>query len=465
MQNERYGVFLRYMLGLALPMALQNLLMAAFQLIDTAMVSKLGNAAMAGVSMAGRWSFIMMITLFGINSGAAILYSQYRGVHDEAGIKRVYGLTLMSSMAVALLFGAAMALFPGELISVFAGNKPEVVENGAAFMRIIAFNCLVMGFNYVTTMMLRSTEEVKIPLFTGLLAVAVNTSLNYLLINGNLGMPKLGVRGAAVSTLISSFVQMAVLIAVLRRRRHYVFIRFRGIWELNRALVSKFLRVASPVIANEALWALGASAYMFVFGWVSGESSVAAYSLYTGVDQLLFSFIIGMASACGVMVGKAVGAGDKDRAWLSARRFLVTGVLFAVALSVMEVLLRAPLINLIRPADRATGEIAKQLLLIGSAGLPLRMLSMLLIVAIFRSGGRPALAAVIDVGAVWLVGAPAVLLAGFFLHLPFLWLFALIFLEEIVKVGIGIVFFLRRSWMRRLTEDAPAALPAETEAG
>jgi Na+-driven multidrug efflux pump len=156
------------------------------------------------------------------------------------------------------------------------------------------------------------------------------------------------------------------------------------------------------------------------------------------------------------MVGKAVGAGDEARAWTSAKRFIVTGVLFAGVLGLMEILLRAPLIELIKPKDAATGELAKQLLLIGSAGLPLRMLSMLLIVAIFRSGGKPALAAVIDVGAVWLVGAPAVILAGFLLRLPFLWLFALIFLEEVVKVGIGLVFFLRRKWMRRLTQEAPA---------
>ena len=456
---------------LAIPIALQNLLMAAFQLIDSAMVSQLGNAAMAGVGMAGRWNFIMMISLFGINSGAAILYSQYRGVNDEAGIRRVYGFALLNTMALVLLFGVAMALFPHELVKVFAGNNnPEAVRLGAEFMEIIAFNCIVMGFNFATTNMLRSTEEVRVPLITSILAVTINTGLNFLLIYGNLGFPKLGVRGAAVSTLISSFVQMCVLITVLRHRKHPALARIRELFTFTKPMVQKFYAVAAPVIINEVLWSLGTSAYLFVFGRVGGETGVPAYTLYSSIDQLLFSFVIGMGAACGVIVGKAVGAGDNERAWRSAKWFLVAGTLFAVCMSILEITLRVPIISLIHPADQATGDLAAQLLLIGSFGLPFKMLGMLLIVAIFRAGGKPKLGAVIDVAAVWLVGAPVVAIAGFVLHLPFIWIFALIFTEEVFKVVVGLVFFFRKNWMKRLTDqDEPAltdanALSLEVEA-
>lgn len=463
--------FYRQMLRIALPVAIQNVLMAAFQLIDAAMVSKLGNAAMAGVSMALRWNFIMIITLFGINSGAAILYSQYKGINDEAGIRRVYGFALVNTMAVVMLFGLAMALFPRELITVFAGgSNPEAVRLGSEFIQIIAFNCVVMGFNYATTIMLRSTEEVRIPLITGILSVSINTGLNYLLIYGNLGFPALGVRGAAVSTLISSAVQVCVLITVLRRRKHPAFTRIRELFAFSRPLAAKFYSVAAPVIINEVLWSLGTAVYMFVFGRVGGDTGVPAYSLYSGIDQLLFSFVIGMGSACGVMVGKAVGAGDEDRAWNYSKKYLLFGTLFAVGMGILEILLRVPIVNLINPADRATGELAEKFLVIGSFGLPLRMLSMLLIVAIFRSGGKPTMGAIVDVGAVWVVGAPAVLLAGFVFHLPVIWMFAMIFTEEIVKVGAGLVLFFRRNWMKNLTEpevEEPQAeaplLPQEAE--
>ncbi len=455
--------FLKNMMRLALPVAVQNLLMAAFQLIDAAMVSHLGNAAMAGVGMAGRWTFIMMISLFGVNSGAAILYSQYKGVNDEAGIRRVYGFALANTMALVVLFGAAMALFPHALVKVFAGNNnPEAVRLGAEFMQIIAFNCIVMGFNYATTIMLRSTEEVRIPLITSVLAVAINTGLNYLLIYGNLGFPMLGVRGAAVSTLISSFVQMSVLIAVLRKKKHPALTRFRELFAYTKPMVQKFYQVAMPVIINEVLWSLGTSAYMFVFGRVGGETGVPAYTLYSSIDQLLFAFVIGMGSACGIIVGKAVGAGDNERAWQSAKWFLLLGTLFAVFMGILEIALRVPIISLIHPADPATGELATKLLLLGSVNLPLRMLSMLLIVAIFRSGGRPTLGAVIDVGAVWLVSVPVVAVAGFLLHLPFLWLFAMTFTEEIAKVTIGLVFFFRKNWMKCLTEHHRQAEPEAT---
>ncbi len=465
-QNSDKG-FIKYMMRLALPIALQNLLMAAFQLIDSAMVSRLGNAAMAGVSMAGRWSFIMMITLFGINSGASILYSQYKGVNDQAGIRRVYGLAVTSSMALVMLCGLVMAIFPSELVRVFAGRgagSDDIVREGAAFMRIIAFNTIVLGFNYATTFMLRSTEEVRVPLVTSLIAVTINTGLNLVLIYGNLGMPPMGVRGAAVSTLVSSAVQALLLIVILRKRRHYVFTHMRELFSFTKPLVAKFYNIASPVFVNELLWSLGTSAYMFVFGRVGGVNGVPAYSLYSSVDQLLFSFVIGIASACGVMIGKAVGAGDTERAWREAEKFLLLGTLFALAMGGLEILLRVPLINLIQPEDPATGELAKQLLLIGGFVLPMRMLSMLLIVAIFRSGGKPALGAAIDVGCIWLVGVPVVAIAGFMFHLPFLWLFACIYTEEIIKVCLGLYYFFKKQWMRKLTEDKPleAELPAET---
>lgn len=470
MKTLRNPGFIKNMLQLAIPVAIQNLLMAAFQLIDQGMVSQLGNDAMAGVGMAGRWTFIMMISLFGINSGAAILYSQYKGINDEAGIRRVYGFALVNTMALVLLFGAAMALFPKELITVFAGNEsPERVRLGAEFIQIIAFNCIVMGFNFATTIMLRSTEEVRIPLYTSILAVLINTALNFLLIYGNLGFPKLGVRGAAVSTLISSFVQMIVLITVLRKRKHPVFARIRELFVYTAPMVKKFYQVAMPVIINEVLWSLLTSVYMFVFGRVGGENGVPAYTLYSSIDQLLFAFVIGMGSACGVIVGKAVGAGDYERAWKSAKWFLMAGTVFAVGMGILEIVLRVPIINLIHPADRATGELAMQLLLIGSVGLPLKMLSMLLIVAIFRAGGKPTVGAIIDVGAVF-IGALTVIVAGFVLHLPFILLFALIFVEEIVKVVAGLIFFFRKNWMKRLTDqDAqpvtdPTALSLEVEA-
>jgi putative MATE family efflux protein len=470
--------FYKSMARLALPIAVQNLLMAAFHLIDSSMVAQFGDAALAGVGMAGRWSFIMMITLFGINSGAAILYSQYKGANDQDGIRRVFGFTLVNTMGIVTIFWLGMFLFPRELIGMFTGSaegKPaetaaiiaETIRLGSGYLQIVCFNGLIIGFNFSVMIMLRSTEEVKIPLYASLLSVVVNTTMNYMLIYGNFGMPKLGVQGAAIATLISSFVQMIVLVIALRCRRHPVFAHgMRGLFAFTKTLAQKFYRVASPVIFNEVFWSLGTSVYMLAFGHAHDKTGVPAYVLYSGIDQLLFAFVIGMASACGVMVGKAVGAGEPDRAWRYAKRFLLLGMVFAMGMTAVEILLRVPLINLINPSNPQTGELAKRLLLIGSFGLPLRMLSMLLIVSIFRSGGKPIIGALIDVGCVWLVGAPAVLLAAFVFQLPFIWIFAIMFIEEIVKVAVGLVFFFRRKWIQNLTEDTavPAMLPEEAGA-
>ncbi len=454
--------FYSYMLKLAIPIALQSVLMAAFQLIDAAMVVRLGDEAMAGVNMAGRWMFILMITLFGIGSGSSILYSQYWGARDEAGIRRVFGVSLMHMLGVALLMGTVMALFPRQLITVFAGDaKPEIVEYGTQFLQLIAFNCLFFAFNNAVTIVLRSTEQVRIPLMTSIVSICVNTGLNVVLIYGNLGMPALGVRGAAISTIVASTVQSVLLVTLSRRRRHVAFAHIRQWFDISRALLFKVYKVVAPVLANEVLWVLGNSVYLMVFGRMVVEGSAAAapaaYSLYGSIDQLLFSFIIGLSSACGVIVGKSVGEGDTEGAWRSAVRFVAFGTAFACVLGLAEALLRVPVVNLIGP-DEPAASLTKQLLLYGSLAMPLKMLAMLFIVAIFRAGGKPEVGAVLDVACAWLVGAPLVLLGGLVWHWDFAVVFPLIFAEDIFKVSIGLVLFLRRKWIRRLTEDV-AVLP------
>ncbi len=456
--------FYSYMFKLAIPIALQTVLMAAFQLIDASMVAKLGNEAMAGVNMAGRWTFILMITLFGIGSGCSILYSQYWGVKDEAGIRRVFGMSLMHMLGVAVIMSLVMALFPRQLITVFAGGaKPEIVEYGTQYMQLIAFNCLFFAFNYAVTAVLRSTEEVHIPLFTSLVAICVNTGLNYILIYGHFGAPALGVRGAAIATIVSSAVQTVLLVVQSRWRRHIAFIHIRQWFDFSRALLFKVYKVVAPVLANEVLWVLGNSVYLMVFGRMVVQGSTAAvpaaYSLYGSIDQLLFAFIIGLSSACGVIVGKSVGEGDTEGAWRSAVRFVAFGTAFACLLGLAEALLRVPVVNLIGP-EALAADLTKKILLMGSIAMPLKMLAMLFIVAIFRAGGRPEVGAVLDVACVWFIGAPLVLLGGLVWHWDFTMVFPLIFAEDIFKVGIGLVLFLRRKWIRRLTDDDVTMLPS-----
>ncbi len=460
--------FLQQMMRLALPIALQNVLMAAFALIDTTMVAHLGDGAITAVNFATRWTFIMQITLFGVCSGASILYSQFWGARDHKGIRQVFGLTVLISLAVAVVFGALMATVPETMIRVFAGYSDEesvrsVVDMGTSFLRIFVFNCPLFALNYLLAISMRSTEEVHIPLLTSVISIAVNTGLNFVLIYGKLGVPAMGVAGAAVSTTIANLVQFVLLVALGRRRRHVIFHAVREWFEFDRRLLRKFVSVVWPVLLNEGLWVLGNSVYTFVFGR-QYIAEVAAYSIYSNVDQLLFAFIIGTSNACGVLVGKAVGAGDEKGAWDNARHCLASGMLIAVGLGLLEFLLRVPLVQLIGPRSAETARLTEQLLLISSFVMPLKMGSMLFIVAIFRSGGRPLVGAIIDVGCVWLIGAPLVALAGFVWHPPFPVVFLLIFAEEIVKVSLGLVVFLRRKWIRQLTNKAPEA-PALTEAG
>lgn len=210
--------FFKNMAKLALPIALQQLLVSCAQLVDTAMVTPLGNVIVSAVGVSSRWIFLMNLFYFGISSGSAALISQFWGAKEEKHIRSSYGVALIFGTGVALVAFAAMFFFPDQLIRVFSNEAPVIAE-ARKYMRIVAFMGLFSSFNQITCVVLRATEKVNPPLYSSIAAVAVNTALNYILINGKLGFPVMGISGAAAATLISAAVQSLILIIYISTRQ------------------------------------------------------------------------------------------------------------------------------------------------------------------------------------------------------------------------------------------------------
>ncbi|MDD3242537.1 MAG: MATE family efflux transporter [Eubacteriales bacterium] len=448
--------FFRDMLRLAIPISLQNLLAASMHLVDSAMIVRLGDEATAAVGMAGRWFFMFNIILFGVASGASVLMAQYWGMKDEKNIKRAYGLGMINSLGVVLVSMVFMLVAPGVMMKVFAGNQTELITLGAEYMRIACFGSIAMAVSTMLTSVLRNTEQVKLPLFASLFSVVSNTVLNYALIYGKLGFPALGVAGAAYATVISQWLQVVLLLIVCYKEKNVAAAKFSEMFSMSRAFVAKFYKIAVWVLINEIVWAVGSNLYSVVLGR-QGASNYAAYTLFASIDNLAFSFFIGFGNACVVMVGKSVGAGDNERAWGDAKRFCWTTVVIAALMGIFLAVMRGPLVELMNPTNPETAEMAKRLLLIGSFMTICRLLPYTFIVGIFRSGGSPKISAFIDLLPMYLIGLPLTFLAGFVWKLPFELVFSCVYVEEASKVIIGLIVFMKKGWMRRLTEDAQPA--------
>ena len=443
--------FLGTALALALPIAMQNLLTSCASLIDTAMIVPLGNTAVASVGVAGRFTFLLNVMSFGFCSGSATLISQYWGVNDRRGIRRTYGTALISSMLLAFLYAFALGLAPGFCVSLF-GPEADVAALAVEYLKILAFAAPFIMYSQVTCAALRATEQVVVPLVSSVISVVVNTFLNYCLISGHFGFPALGVRGAAIATAVGCMTQALVVFVFFTIGKNPVRAPIKEMFALSGSFVGKFFKTAAPVFLNETMWAVGTNIYVMVLAR-QGTEEYSGYALFETVQQLFFVFFVGICHASAIMVGKAVGRGETEVAYQTAKRFFIATPLTGFVMGMVVLLVRNPLLSLFAIETEGSRAVASALLFFYGCWLAVRMIPYTAICGIFRAGGDTRTGCIIEMGSMYMVGIPSVALAGLVFHIPFIWIVAIMFVtEDVVKGTLCVRHFLRRKWIIRLTD-------------
>ena len=223
---------------IAAPIALQQLVISSLNMVDVFMISSLSNESIAGVGGANKLYFIFNLFLFGMSSGSAILTAQYWGARDYKSIKRVYGITVTFGMAVSLIFGGLAFLAPGWGMHFFSDDA-GVISEGAIYLRYVGFSYFFNAISFATVFTLRSMKEVKLPLFVSVVAIGLNTVLNWVLIFGHFGLPAMGVAGAAIATLLSRILEMLILLIACNKRKLAMMGRLSEIFFYPLDLVKK----------------------------------------------------------------------------------------------------------------------------------------------------------------------------------------------------------------------------------
>lgn len=449
--NSSRTRFWRMAVALALPIALQNLLISCASLVDTAMIVPLGNDAVTAVGVAGRFTFLLNVMAFGFCSGSATLISQYWGVNDRTGIRRSYGIALVSAMTLALLYAAVLAIFPDACISIF-GPEEKPAALAAQYVQILAAGVPFMMYSQISCAALRATEKVSVPLISSAASVITNLILNYCLIHGNFGFPRLEVRGAAIATVCGAVVQAVIVFLFLQLGKNAVRAKFREYLSFGRSFALKYVKIAAPVFLNETMWAVGTNIYVMVLAR-QGTEPYTGYTIYETIQQLFFVFFVGICHACAIMVGKAVGRGDEDEAYTTAKRFMIMTPFAGFVLGGLLIFLRAPILSLLTIETEGARQTAMALLLFYGFWLGIRMISYTAICGVFRAGGDTKAGCFMDMTCLYLVGIPAVCIAGLLLKAPFVTIVAVMFIaEDVPKSAVCLWYFFRRKWMRRLTK-------------
>jgi putative MATE family efflux protein len=445
----RDKAFLNPFIKIVIPISLQFLFVSSLGIVDTMMVGQLGSTAIAAVSLANQVFYLLNFTLFGVHTGAAIFTAQYWGNGDIPGIRRVLGVCLMIGFAACALFSILALVIPAQSVGFYT-QDPEVIALGSEYLRIVGLSYLATMITVCFTSVLRSVGRIRVPVFISIATICLNTLLNYLLIFGHLGLPRLGVVGAATATSIARVVECLAILLYVYLSRSPAAASIKELTRIDRRFWGVYLGVAAPVVANEVLWAIGTSLYNAVYAHI-GTDQVAAVSVAITILNLASVIFNGISTACGIMVGNAIGAGQPEKAFLVAKRSLILGGGLALVVGFFLFILRFALIDLYQ-LQGLTRQYAYDVLGVLSFAVIFRAFNPTIIVGTLRSGGDVRFSALLDVGAVWLVGVPLAFLGGYVLNLPIHWVVVCALGEGLSKSVIGLRRVASKKWMRNLTQ-------------
>ncbi|MBQ7835776.1 MAG: MATE family efflux transporter [Clostridia bacterium] len=457
--------FWKTALSLAIPIALQNLLSASFSLVDTFMVAKLGGDHLAAMGMAGQWSWLLNIFIFGLVSGTSLFIAQYWGIKDIRSIHRTGGIAITSAVIISSLFTVIGTARPDFIISAFS-RTPTIVQFGSEYLSIASFSYPAVALNLIFCAILRSTEKVKLPVVVSLFTAVLNAILNYCLIFGVFIFPEMGIKGAALATCISSWAGTVLLIIISIYTKNILIAPFKDIFGFTSKHVRIFYKRALPVIFNEAAWGLGTVVTNAIFANM-GDDYYTGFTIFKTFDNIAYVFLIGLCNACSVMIGKSIGSGKIVRAKEDAWRFTAIMPLTCIVVGGTVAVFREFFVNAFTSGAEYTPaavSAAIGCLLIYGLEMPLRNIPYLMVVGIFRPGGNSKLAMICDLICLWILAIPSTLIMAFVINLPFVYVFMLMLLfEDIPKATLCMIFFIKDRWINPVTEEGRAAFEALKE--
>lgn len=449
MKRETFAVTV---LKIALPVTLQSLLQFSFSVVDQVMIGQLGSYSIAGIGLGGKFISIYSVVLAAIASAAGIMISQYMGGEDETSLARSFSVNMALSLGLAVVFAVLSLLFPEQIMAAY--TKDEVTLALAVdYIRILAVSFFPMAVSSIVTTMLRCMEKAALPLYAGILALILNTGLNYLLIFGKWIFPTLGVEGAALATVIAQTASCGLVLVFYRkasRNRNMAMNWKKGVSLLSLPLDYRrqYLGILCPILVCEFMWSMGENVYTMIYGNM-GTDACAAMTMTIPVQTLMIGALSGLSQAVGILTGKSLGAGQYEKAYRESKKIMLYGLACSVFLSAALLAVSSFYVRIYNVEANLQG-MTRGILVSFAVISPVKVLNMILGGGIIRSGGKTKYIMWIDMAGTWLFGVPLGLLAAFVWKLSIPYVYLILSLEECVRFGISLVIFVRKDWMGRI---------------
>ena len=448
--------FLRAVAVIAIPVALQNLLTTTGSMVDTMMIASLGETTVGAVGLCAQFSSLMFSGYWGFVGGGMLFFAQYWGAKDDDGIDRSYGMTLIAMMTVALTAACMAVFFPWTVMRLYT-DKVTIQTIGVEYLHIVGFAYPLQVFSMAMSALLRSTERMRIPLYAAIASVLTNIALNWALIYGRLGLPALGIHGAALATVIAAGVNALVVILLAKTQKYPYIFHLRRHFRWTVAHLKEYLRKCFPILCNEVLIGVGNMVINVVLGRQS-EQAIAAIAVFRTLEGLVIGFFAGFSNAASVLVGKSVGAGELDTAYERAKRLVPLCGLSILAVCLLIVALHQPLLTALGLSG-ASFEICSQILLVYCAVAVIRMCNWAQNDT-YRSAGDAVYGTVLEIVFMYFMVLPAVYLSGMRLGAPILIVFICCYCDEPIRFVLMQIHMYSGKWIKPVTDEGRTALPA-----
>lgn len=457
--------FYAQVVAVVVPIIIQNTVSNVVSLLDNVMVGRVGTLQMSAVAIVNQLLFIFNLCIFGGLAGAGIFATQYAGAHDDKGVRdcfRVKWMIALSMLACALV---VLIAFPKRLIGMYLAQETAQADAAATlgfgmdYLTVMLWGLLPFGVSQVYASTLREVGETRLPMFASVAAILVNLVFNYFLIFGKCGFPELGVTGAAIATVLSRYVETAVIMVYTHMKSHHFgFIRgaYRSL-RVPKPLMISILRRGTPLLVNEFLWSSGMAVLLQCYS-VRGLDVVAACNIATTVSNLFKVVFLSMGNAVAIMVGQALGANDIERAKNCTWRLMTLSVGSNLIMATLLALF-APAIPNIYNTEPHVRQIATQLIYVVAVMMPAYSFSHCCYFTL-RSGGKTIITFLFDSVFTWCVNVPAAWLLAYKTGLGIVPLYFGVQALEMVKVVVGFVLVKKGVWIHNIV--APVAAEEES---
>ena len=405
---------------LSLPMILQNLITFSLGLIDTFMVSQLGNEEMAAVTTANVPVFLLISIVFGVQSGLGILVSQYWGKGDLKNISRALGVACMMGSGITVVLAALFFLFPVQVMDLLS-NEHELSLLGAPYLRIIGFSYVFNMLSSIYVSAQRSVENGAFGMKLFGFSTILNTGLNYLLIFGKCGFPAMGVTGAALATLLARVSEFVICVVCALRSRT-IPLDLPAFLHPGLDMARRFVKYASPVIINETAWGLGNSLFTVILGYTHNSvEMLAANAVMGNLNRLFLVVCFGLGAATGVILGKSIGEGKDHKHVLDLSQTLLyfsclVGAGIGIVAAVLVPFVFRPYVFPLFQLYGESSAIATALAITGFLSIPLHAYCISATTGVLRSGGDVNWCIFLDIAPQWLIGVPLTALVALVLQ-------------------------------------------------